>query len=123
MTTLRYRYIDLVTEEGVELFLEEYAEVKKTPCGAWVNRFYEGKIIPCEKPRFVLDGSGRRKCHQTKEMAWSAFKMRKRNQKSLAASSLARAEYAIEQIEKLGSAPDSSLVLGKPEFWHYYVFD
>jgi hypothetical protein len=123
MITLRYRYLDVITEEGVELFLEEYAEVKKTPRGAWVKPFYEGNIIPCEKSRFVLDGSGRRKCHQTKEMAWDEFKIRKRNQKQLAASSLARAEYAIEQIEKLGSAPDSSLVLGKPKFWHNYVFD
>ena len=32
--TLRYRYRDLVTEEGVELYLEQWAEVKRTPCGA-----------------------------------------------------------------------------------------
>ena len=121
--TLRYRYVDAVTVKGVELILEEYAEVKKTPCGAWVNRFYEGKIILCEKPRFVLDGCGRRKCHQTKEIAWSAFKMRKRNQKDIAASSLERAEYAISQINKLGSAPDQSVVLGKPDFWHQYIFE
>lgn len=119
--TMRYRYIDLVTEEGVELYIEEWREVKKTPRGAWVQRFYMGHSIG--KKRFVLDGSGRRLCHATKEQAWDSFKLRKKWQASRAMTQLERANYAIEQIAKFETAPKDSLVLGKPDFWHSYTFD
>lgn len=118
---MRYRYVDLITEEGVELYLEEYTEIKKTPCGAWVQMFYMGHGI--HQKRFVLDGPGRRLCHQTKEQAWESFKLRKKWQASRAQTQLDRAKYAIEQIAKLESAPQESLVLGKPDFWHSYVFE
>lgn len=119
--TTRYRYIDLVTEAGVELYLEEWTELKKTPRGAWVQRFYMGHAT--SKKRFVRDGDGRRLCHQTKEQAWASFKLRKKWQASRARAALDRAAYAIEQADKLGAAPQRSTVLGKPEFWHSYVFD
>lgn len=117
----RYRYVDLVTEEGVELYIEEWKEIKKTPRGAWVQRFFMGHAMG--KKRFVLDGDGRRLCHQTKELAWQSFKIRKKWQASRAISQLERANYAIEQIKKFDRAPDESQVLGKPDFWHSYVFD
>jgi hypothetical protein len=111
----------LVTEEGVELYIEEWTELKKTPRGAWVQRFYMG--CSTGKKRFVLDGSGRRLCHQNKEQAWGSFKLRKKWQASRAQSQLDRAKYAIEQIANFKSAPTGSLVLGKPDFWRSYVFD
>lgn len=117
----RYRYIDIVTEEGVELHLEEYKEIKKTPCGAWVQMVYMGHAIG--KKRFVLDGAGRRLCHQTKDQAWESFKLRKKWQASRAIAQLQRAKYATEQIAKFKTAPEKSLVLGKPDFWHSYIFD
>lgn len=119
--TIRYRYIDLITEEGIELYIEEWQEIKKTPRGAWVQRFYMG--LPAGKRRFVLDGSGRRLCHITKEHAWESFKLRKKWQASRAQSSLDRAKYAIEQIANFDKAPLESVVLGKPDFWHSYIFD
>lgn len=119
--TRRYRYVDLVTEEGVELYIEEYVEIKKTPKGAWVRRAYSGGTVG--KKRFVLDGSGRRLCHQTKEQAWESFKLRKKWQASRAQAQLDRAKYAIEQIANFENAPAESSVLGKPDFWHSYVFD
>lgn len=117
----RYRYVDLVTEEGVELYIEEWEEIKKTPCGAWVSQTYMGS--PVGKKRFVLDGPGRRLCHQTNEQAWESFKLRKRWQASRAQTQLDRARYAIEQIANFDKAPDESMVLGKPDFWHSYTFD
>ena len=118
---MRYRYVDLITAEGVELYIEEWTEIKKTPKGAWVQRFYMGHGIG--KKRFVLDGLGRRLCHQTKEQAWESFKLRKKWQASRAQAQLDRAKYAIEQTAKLESAPQESLVLGKPDFWHSYIFE
>lgn len=117
----RYRYVDLITEEGIELYIEEWTEIKKTPRGAWVQRFYMGHSIG--KKRFVLDGSGNRRCHQTKEQAWGSFKARKRSQFNRAKENMMRAEYAIEQIAKLVDAPAESSVLGKPDFWRSYVFN
>jgi hypothetical protein len=117
----RYRYVDLVTEEGVELYIEEWVEIKKTPRGAWVQLFYMGHSIG--KKRFVLDGYGRRLCHQTKEQAWESFKLRKKWQASRAQASFDRAKYTIEQIANFDKAPQDNLVLGKPDFWHSYVFE
>lgn len=116
----RYRYMDLITEEGVELYIEEWTELKKTPCGAWVQRFYMGHAVG--KKRFVRDGAGRRLCHQTKALAWESFKIRKKWQASRAQQQLDRAKYAIEQISGIASAPLESMVLGKPDFWHSYIF-
>ena len=117
----RYRYVDCITEEGVELYIEEWVEIKKTPRGAWVRQTYMG--IPVGKKRFVLDGVGRRLCHQTKEQAWESFKLRKKWQASRAQTQLDRAKYAIEKIANFESTPQESLVLGKPDFWHSYVFE
>ena len=120
---MRYRYRDLLTEKGVELYLEQWAEVKRTPCGAWVKPFYDGKISQYSKKRFVRDGDGRRLCHQTKAMAWDAHKDRKKNQKRMAEDSIAKATYALEQIEAIGAAPESTMILGKPGYWYNYAFD
>lgn len=74
--TIRYRYVDVVTEDGVILDLLTFRELKKTPAGAWVQGFYGGHDIG--RKRFVLDGTGRRHCHQSKELAWESYKHRKR---------------------------------------------
>jgi hypothetical protein len=115
----RYRYADYVTEDGVQLQLEVFNEAKQTPKGAWVVqglRWYS-------KKRFVLNGEGKRYCHQTKELAWNAYQKRKLAQWRLAADSLAKAEYALEQIALMDSAPEESQILGKPEYWFNYTFD
>ena len=33
---MRYRYAELICEEGITLYLIEFTETKKTKCGAWV---------------------------------------------------------------------------------------
>ncbi|UAL42164.1 hypothetical protein K8B83_14910 [Shewanella inventionis] len=114
----RYRYSDFVTEDGVKLLLEVFNEVKQTPKGAWVehSKWYS-------KKRFVLNGGGKRYCHQTKQQAWNAYRRRKLSQRRLAADALAKAEYALEQIALMDSPPEESKILGKPEYWFNYVFD
>tara|TARA_R110002033_G_scaffold47816_2_gene93445 strand:- start:5318 stop:5668 length:351 start_codon:yes stop_codon:yes gene_type:complete len=113
----RYRYADYVDEVGVKLQLEVFNEVKQTPKGAWVIR------SKYSKKRFVLNGWGKRLCHQTKEMAWDAYQQRKLSQRRLATDALAKAEYALEQIALMDSPPEESKVLGKPEYWFNYAFD
>lgn len=114
----RYRYSDCVTEEGVMLALDVFNEVKPTPQGAWVVHAQWHS-----KKRFVLNGSGKRYCHQTKELAWGAYQHRKLSQRKLAKDALAKAEYALEQIALMDSPPVESQVLGQPEYWSNYVFD
>ncbi|WP_351122682.1 hypothetical protein [Shewanella sp. T24-MNA-CIBAN-0130] len=113
----RYRYADYVTEDGVLLQLEVFDEVRQTPKGAWVMR------DRWSKKRFVLNGSGKRHCHQTKELAWEAYHKRKLTQRRLAEQALEKAEYALEQIALMDSPPEESAILGKPEFWFTYTFD
>lgn len=52
-----------------------------------------------------------------------AYLTRKKNQLRMAKDSLAKAEYALEQAAILGTPPEESLILGKPDYWHQYIFD
>lgn len=115
--TVRYRYEDYVTASGVRLELKTVRVTKKTPKGAWIQN------NQWERRRFVLDGAGKRYAHETKELAWDAYRHRKESQFRRANDTVARATYALEQIELLGCAPETSLNLGKPEYWGNYVFD
>lgn len=119
--TIRYRYVDVVTEDGVILDLLTFRELKKTPAGAWVQGFYGGHYIG--RKRFVLDGTGRRHCHQSKEIAWESYKHRKRMQRTKAIDSLNKSDFALEQINLISSPPPESVNLGKPDYWHNYIFD
>ena len=116
---MRYRYAELICEEGIALYLIEFTETKKTKCGAWVveKKWSEGK------KRFVLDGIGKRYCHETKEMAFDSYKMRKKSQLRYAQNAIDIASFMIEQTSKLKDAPESNLILGTPDFWHNYTFD
>lgn len=118
---LRYRYKDGISEDGVELILMEYAEVKKTPCGAWVQDHFRGSVGG--KKRFVLDGTGRRLCYKTKELAWKSYIIRKKRQQALAKHSLEIAEYMLSKINNIESAPEQSVTFGKPALWFNYIFD
>lgn len=75
------------------------------------------------KQRFVLNGCGKRLCHETKEMAWDSFCMRKKAQFRLSLASMERAEFALLKISGMNEIPKESLNLGKPEFWQKYIFE
>lgn len=114
---MRYRYEDYVTYEGVRLELKTISVTKKTPKGAWIQNHR------WERRRFVLDGTGKRYAHETKELAWDAYRHRKESQLRRANDAMERAKYALRRIELLGVAPNESLNIGKPEYWSNYVFD
>ncbi len=114
---VRYRYEDYVMYEGVLLELKTVRVTKKTPKGAWIQN------NKWERRRFVLDGAGKRYAHETKELAWEAYRFRKESQLRRTNDAVARATYALRRIELLGSAPETSLNIGKPEYWSNYVFD
>jgi len=123
MRTLRYRYEDSIEEEGVLLVLREFLEVKQTPCGAWVKETspYSGETFG--KKRFVLNGPGKRLCHQTKEMALASYQKRKSSQFTRAKLAMDLSGFMLKEIEKLDNAPGKELNLGKPSFWNFYLFD
>lgn len=101
----RYRYVESVVCEGsISINLIEFVEVSKTPKGAWVKEFkWYDKTI------FVLDGSGKRYCHITKELAWQAFIMRKRSHLRHAKNSAERAQYALNVALKFDGTPDKGV--------------
>ncbi len=120
----RYRYSENVTPEGVEITLSKFIEVKKTPAGAWVEQYFAGGFGIFRGPKFfVRDGTGKRRCHQTKEQAWNSFRIRKQRQKFHAELTAKKAAYALEQMERLGTAPDDTVLCGSPAFMSHYTFD
>jgi hypothetical protein len=116
---MRYRYEEYITEDGVMLMLRCFTETKKTKCGSWV-------VERCNWPgkrRFVLDGIGKRYCHETQGMAFDSYKMRKKSQLRYAQNALDIATFMIKETANLKEAPEQSINLGCPEFWEGYYFD
>lgn len=69
--------------------LTTYRVVKKTPKGAWLSN---GK--------FVLDGSGKRGAHATKELALESFVARKKRHAAILESQLASVKNALVIAER-----------------------
>ena len=116
---MRYRYEEHMTEEGVKLTLREFAEIKKTKCGAWV---LEKCWWPGRK-RFVLDGVGKRYCHENKNIAYDSYKIRKKLQARHAQNALDIASFMLIETANIKEAPECTINLGQPEFWEAYSFD
>jgi hypothetical protein len=119
LEAMRYRYQESITDNGIMLILSEFIETKNTKCGAWVVE----KNWATGKKRFVLDGVGKRYCHETKEMAFDSYKMRKKSQLRYAQNALDIATFAINETANLKEAPNKSVNLGKPDFFEAYYFD
>ena len=75
------------------------------------------------KKRFVLDGIGKRYCHETKEMAFDSYKMRKKSQLRYAQNAIDIATFMIKETANLKEAPEQSINLGCPDFYEGYHFD
>lgn len=130
MTEYRYRYVDVIHDpEGVTVCLRKYAVVRKTPKGAWVTRraympWMKLDEMPKSSLRFVLDGPGKRYCHDTLQHTWSAFKHRKIRQLDIAELQAKRAKWALRAIKELDDAPDSEWSHVKdPEVCEVYTTD
>lgn len=125
--TTRYRIIDPYTSEG-EPRVEEWLVVSKTLEGAWVvprDLTYRTVEALRELPvktlreefgaRFVLDGEGKRHCHETMEMARESYRRRKLSQISHAKASITRAELALAWLE--GKKPP------QPDVFQFFIGD
>lgn len=92
-----YRYRDHVDSDGASLRLREYAVIKHTPRGVWLNvqEFaWGGKYV---EKRFVLkDTTGKRFAHPTPREALDAFIKRKRCHVSYCEARLAKAKMGLE---------------------------
>lgn len=98
-----YRYDDVSSSGGcvdeygewvrgisyTTVVLTTYPVIKKTPKGAWLSN---GK--------FVLDGSGKRGAHATKELALESFVARKKRQRRILKAQLSRIKTALIIAEK-----------------------
>tara|TARA_R110000782_G_scaffold261206_1_gene352735 strand:+ start:1512 stop:1835 length:324 start_codon:yes stop_codon:yes gene_type:complete len=105
-------------EDGMKFILLEYREVRKTDQGCWVARYHYS-----DKLKFVLDGSGKRFCHETKEMAWDSYKRRKEAQHRISKHQLNIATFALSKIKDMTEAPLKTINIGVPSFIDNYVFD
>lgn len=107
MNEFRYRYDSAITYDGILIELRLFKVVKKTPAGAWCQMFYDGYLYG--KKFFVLDGNGKRKCHETKEMAWNSFKIRKRRYKERLELRLAETKLVLKNIDI--DTPEDSVII------------
>lgn len=97
-----YRIADrLLWEDGrMAIEIEEYRVVKKTPKGAWIKRmpFKVGDAVYGDryggKPRFVLDGAGRRFAYANLEDAIASYRRRKQVHVSRLETELIKARAA-----------------------------
>lgn len=117
----RYRYRDAIGPSGATIEIDEFIEVRKTPRGAWVQETYIGFNVG--RLRFVLDGCGKRLCHQTKEQAWASFAARKRAQLRRAKFDAQRAQWAVDMVNELGAAPDVGTEPRSPDFLRNVFFE
>lgn len=121
MNNVRYRFDYAVHDDGFHVYLTEYKVVKKTNKGAFVNKAAIGLYFP-EGTRFVLDGRGKRYCHETKELAWSYFINRKK-------SYLHRLTFRQEELSEVmkllpKDCPPDDVNIGGVEFINdNYLFD
>lgn len=78
---------------------DEYEVVKLTTWGHWV-RPIDGLLFN-EKDRFVLDSARKKRVHQTKELAFESFCIRKRCQYKIIKGQLERVTEIIKAIKQL----------------------
>ena len=115
---MRYRYQECVDGNGLHIQLTRFNEVKLTPKGAWVteaNWFSE--------PRFVLNGTGKRYCHETKEMAWYAFKKRKTSHVRHLTHALNLAKSALDAIKDIETPFEQTTKVKEPDWFGNLIFD
>lgn len=110
---MRYRYVDFSHSNGdVKIQLRTYLEVRKTPKGAWVVE-YEPNWFQGQEEHFVLDGFGKRLCHQTKELAWSSFIARKQRQLQFTLSTAKRVQTILKSLRTFDTPPEKDIVLSE----------
>ena len=104
--TFYYRYEEDPTCGGITVRLRTFLMLRKTPHGAWITRCEvstttdPNTLLPWMKnrPRFVLDGSGKRFAHQELQWALESLKKRKEMQAWRCETSLMVAKKTLEAL-------------------------
>lgn len=108
------RIIDTTRENGdTQLYVQHYDVDRRTPKGAWIT-------VGC-RPKFVLDGNGRRWAYPTLEQAMEDFRRRKKNQVKILTAKLKMALAAQQMgeiIDNNGVQPEPSMF---PDWQDYPV--
>lgn len=94
-----YRYVDMVMWGGdVKVLLEEYDQIKETPCGVWLRysrwAFYS-------KQHWMKKGARKKFACPTKEEALESFVARKRRQLDILRYQTERAEEALARAKQM----------------------
>lgn len=92
-----YRFIDTATENGVNVYRQEYRVVRETPCGVWIDDY------SFAKGRFVLLGTRKQFAHETPDEAAQSFLARKKRQVGILTHQLYRAKDALRMAEEMVS--------------------
>jgi len=108
--TYFYRYDDYLEHYDyyhlipvVKIILKKFKVIKKTDCGAWVQKYEENQLFPdfCSDKRFVLLRARKKFAYPTIEEAKESFIKRKTSQIRIVKKQLQRAEIALEEVKKL----------------------
>lgn len=89
-TTWMFRIEQSNTTNGLQLYCYSFKVLAITRKGRWID--YRGQSFDSKK--FVLDGSGKRYAHFTKDEALKSFILRRKRQIQILKAQLAKAELA-----------------------------
>ncbi len=90
-----YRYEDVLTTEGVRLYLIKYKLVKKTPKGYWICHEWESDTAR----RWVSATARKRFAYPTEKEAIDGFIARKKRQIKILEANLRHAKVALNEGE------------------------
>ena len=130
-----YRLRDVHYENGINVLLELWYPIKKTPRGTWVKSQYspswgeidfkylhKGKFL-----KFILDNSNKKYCYPDLKDAVKSFKLRKVRQQELIQFQLEQANTCVENFDKLDNVDVESfacgLLLAEPPQHYRFAFD
>ena len=126
MGELKYRYTEHIEEDGIHLHVNMFKVVKKTKCGSWVIQIYKnpfsGEWLETGRKRFVLDGSGKRYCYDTLDLAMDSFMKRKEYQARCCRNTLEIADFILENKDKISNLTQDDVVLSAEHITSRYCF-
>ena len=124
MSDFKYRYTEHVEKDGIHLRVNKFKVIKKTKRGSWVIGIYElfnGEWVEYGKKRFVLDGSGKRYCYDTLELAMNSFMKRKEYQARCCRNALEIADFILNNKDKTYNLTQEDVILSAEHITSRYT--
>lgn len=132
---IRIRFEESWGPEGISIRKCLALVLRKTPRGAWCKRLCKGYSWQPDafelevdgetshydtygKEFFVLDGSGKRRFHETPKQAWDCYRRRKRHSVSFAERRYLIQKEAAELAQKQGEEPPEGKKLRNNPEWN-----